>query len=73
MDLHHTPSIYITEIWVHQIHILRSDPVHICTHFSIMLFTATSYFMIKQALKMIYLKYMHILKKWVEICTRFST
>ena len=55
-------NIYITEIWVHQVHILRRDWVHICTHFSIMLFMATSYFMIKHALRMIYLKYMHILK-----------
>ena len=65
--------IYITEIWVHQVHILRRDRVHICTHFSIILFTATSYFMIKHALKMIYLKYMHIKKKRAQICTRFST
>ena len=55
--------LQITGIWVHQVHILHRDRVHICTHFSIMLFTATSYFMIKHALKMIYLKYMHILKK----------
>ena len=51
---------YITETWVHQVHILRRDWVHICTNFSIMLFTATSSFMIKHALNMIYLKYMHI-------------
>ena len=53
---------HITEIWVHQVHILCSDRVHIYTHFSIMLFMATIYFMIKHALKMKYLKYMHILK-----------
>ena len=63
----------ILKFGVHQLHILRRDRVHICTHFSIMLFTATSYFMIKHALKMIYLKYMHIKKKWVQNFTRFST
>ena len=52
----------ITDIWVHQVHIIRTDRVHIYTHFSIMLFTATSYFVIKHVLKMIYLKYMHIKK-----------
>ena len=65
--------LHITKIWVHQVHILCRDRVHICTHFSIMLFMATSYFMLKHALKMIYLKYMHILKEWVQICTRFYT
>ena len=59
--------LHITEIWVHQVHILRSDRLHICTHFSIMLFTATSYFMIRHVLKMIYLKYMHIKKMGTDL------